>query len=44
MVLLDIFLFQNDIRGAVTVKVGRYHAMLNESLFPKVEENDTEDI
>ena len=38
--LIGLFFFENEHREAVTVNGGRYRAMLNEFLFPKIEEED----
>ena len=36
--------FENEQGAAVTVNSERYRAMLNEFLFPKIEEDDVDDI
>ena len=40
--IFGLFFFKNE--QAVTVKGERYRAMLKEVLFPKIQENDMDDI
>ena len=42
--IIGPFFFENEQGAAVMVNGERYRAMLNEFLFPKIEENDTDDI
>ena len=42
--IIGPFFFKNEQGAAVTVNGERYRAMLNEFLFPKIEENDMDDI
>ena len=42
--IIGPFLFENEKEAAVTVNGELYHAMLNEFLFPKIEEDDMDDI
>ena len=38
------FFFENEQGAAVTVNSERYHTILNEFLFPKIEEDDMDDM
>ena len=38
------FFFENEQGAAVTVNVERYHAIFNEILFPKMKEDDMDDM
>ena len=42
--IIGPFFFKNEQGSAVTVNDERYHAMLNEFLYPKIEEDDMDDI
>ena len=42
--IIGPFFFENEQGAAVTVNGERYRAMLNEFLFPKIEEDDMDDI
>ena len=42
--IIGPFFFENDQEAAVTVNGKRYRAMLNEFMFPKIEEDDMDDI
>ena len=42
--IIGLFFFENERAAAVTVNGERYRAMLNEFLFPKIEEDDMDDI
>ena len=42
--IIGPFFFENEQGAAVTVNGERYRVMLNEFLFPKIEEDDMEDI
>ena len=42
--IIGTFLFKNEQGAAVMVHGERYRAMLNEFLFPKIEEDDMDDI
>ena len=42
--IIGPFFFENKQEAAVTVNGERYRAMINEFLFPKIEEDDMDDI
>ena len=42
--IIGPFFFENDQGAAVTVNGERYHVILNEFLFQKIEEDDMDDI
>ena len=42
--IIGLFFFKNKQGAAVTVNGERYRTMLNEFLFPKIEEDDMDDI
>ena len=42
--IIGPFFFENEQEGAVTINGERYCATRNEFLFPKIEENDMDDI
>ena len=42
--IIGPFFFENEQGAAVTINGERYHAMLNEFLFSKIEDNDMDDI
>ena len=42
--VIRLFFFENEQDVAITVNGERYHATLNEFLFPKIEEDDMDDI
>ena len=42
--IIGTFFLENEQGAAVTVNGERYRAMLNEFLFPKIEEDDMDDI